>query len=454
MRILIYGINYLPEPTGIGKYTGEMAQWLAARGHEVRVVTAQPSYPQWRIFPGYRFWVYSKEKTAPAKPVEKSAVTNDGANHIETFRCPIWIPKKPQGWGRLLHLASFSLSSIPSLLCQLGWSPEIVLLVEPTFFCAPQALIVARLLRAKSWLHVQDFEVDAAFGLGGLSHSRACDWALAIERRILRSFDRVSAISQRMVERLSVKGVDSARRIMFPNWVDTEKIFPMNQRSPFRKELGVADSKLVALYSGSMGKKQGLELLAGAATRLSCCTDLHFVICGEGPSRKIFEGAVKKLPNLTLLPIQPAERLNDLLNLADIHLLPQVACAADLVMPSKLTGMMASGRAILATADPGTQLFEALEGTGLVTPPGDTNTFVSSLLKLVEDAALRERLGRAAREQAVSHLDREAILGQFEQALLNVCGASSAAVKTNSLVTRRRRLAAEEGAAAGNAGED
>ena len=63
-----------------------------------------------------------------------------------------------------------------------------------------------------------------------------------------------------------------------------------------------------------------------------------------------------------LLPLQPADRLNELLNLADIHLLPQRADAADLVMPSKLTGMMASGRAVLATASPGTQLATVIDG--------------------------------------------------------------------------------------------
>ena len=46
MKILVYGINYSPELTGIGKYTGEMVEWLAAQGHEVRVINAPPYYPQ------------------------------------------------------------------------------------------------------------------------------------------------------------------------------------------------------------------------------------------------------------------------------------------------------------------------------------------------------------------------------------------------------------------------
>jgi len=456
MRILIYGINFHPEPTGVGKYSGEMAQWLASRGHEIRVVTAPPSYPQWRIFPGYRAWKYSKKSF----PVQNRNGTPTNEGHapiagIEVFRCPIWIPKNPLGLKRLLHLASFGLSSMPAIFRQIGWSPDMVLLVEPTLFCALQALMMARWSGAKTWLHVQDFEVDAAFGLGDFSASRVRDWAFALERRIVSAFGRVSAISKRMVERLPAKGVDPSRCVLFPNWVDTAEIFPLEGHSPFRKQLGISESTVVALYAGSMGKKHGLELLVEAARRLSHCAGLRFVFCGEGPSRQLLADKAKDVPNVTFLPVQPANQLNDLLNLADIHLLPQLADAADLVMPSKLTGMMASGRATVATAFPGTQLFEALEGAGILTPPGDVNAFAAALLRLVEDPPLREQLGQAARNHAVAHLSRHEILGQFERSMMSVCGVSSPAAETSPFMPPPRKLTARENAVAvGNAGED
>jgi colanic acid biosynthesis glycosyl transferase WcaI len=456
MRILIYGINFHPEPTGIGKYTGEMAGWLAGRGHEVRVVTAPPSYPQWRTFPGYRAWKYSRERLRLQNGNGKtSGIQHAQGPDVEIFRCPVWVPESPKGAKRLFHLASFGLSSLPLVVRQVGWSPDIVLLVEPTLFCALQTLLVARWSGAKAWLHIQDFEVDTAFELGDLSSSRLRDWALAVERRILPVFDRISAISHRMVERLLVKGVDPSRCILFPNWVDTNEIYPLAGPSPFRKELGIPESTVVALYSGSMGKKQGLDLLAGAARRLSHHPGLRFVFCGEGPRRQIFVDRAKDLPNVSLLPVQPADRLNDLLNLADIHLLPQLSHAADLVMPSKLTGMMASGRAIVATAHPGTQLFGTLKGKGVVTPPEDVGAFESALLQLVEDPCLREHLGLEARKYAVSHLNRDEILREFEQSMLDICNISSLEPGTGAFAAQRRKFASEESAmTAGNCGED
>ncbi len=129
---------------------------------------------------------------------------------------------------------------------------------------------------------------------------------------------------------------------------------------------------------------------------------------------------------MTVLPLQPADKLNELLNLADIHLLPQVANAADLVMPSKLTGMMASGRPVIATAQARSQLAEVLKGRGVVTPPGDVEAFSCALDHLARDSEERSRMGANARKFAVEHMDRDQILRRFEASLLQACARSSA----------------------------
>lgn len=405
MRILIYGLNYAPEMTGIGKYTGEMATWLAGRGHEVRVVTAPPYYPAWKIWPEYRGKAYRKEQTAGGPLV---------------YRTPLWVPERPTGKTRLIHLASFALGSFPVALGLTGWTPDVVFTVEPTFFSAPFALAIARLSGAKSWLHVQDFEVDAAFELGmlpprGPIHS----FALWLESLFTRGFDRVSSISQKMVERSLTKGVPASKTVLFPNWVDIDLVQPGSRDTSYRRELGLED-KTVVLYSGNMGGKQGLEMLAPLAQACASNPGIHFVFCGDGAFRPLLEEQVAGLPNVTLLPLQPLEKLNPLLNMADIHLLPQRAGAADLVMPSKLTGMLSSGRPVIATASPGTQVAMVVEGRGLVVPAEDLTALSAAVQELASDPARRATLGSAARAYAEQHLGREQVLRQFEQDLLTV----------------------------------
>ncbi len=404
MRILIVGINYAPELTGIGKYTGEMAEWLAKHGHEVRVVTAPPYYPEWHISNAYSAWRYHFEDM----------------NGVSVWRCPLWVPAKPSGLKRLIHLTSFALSSFPVMLGQILWKPDVVMAIEPPLMCAPVSLLVSRLAGAKVWLHIQDFEVDAAFGLGILKSNLLRKAVLHLERRLMRSFDSVSTISHKMLEKLIEKGVESDKTVYFPNWADVATIFSLEKESPLRKELGIPADKLVALYSGNMGEKQGLEIVLEAARRLVTNLEIQFVLCGDGAAKATLFEAYGKLPNVVWFPLQPVERLNDLLNMADIHLLPQRADVADLVMPSKLSGMLASGRPVLATAHAGTQVTQIVASCGKVVEPGDVQGFVQGLLELLHSPQVRTTLGAAAR-QAAHQWDKSNVLHRFEEHLYGLC---------------------------------
>jgi colanic acid biosynthesis glycosyl transferase WcaI len=188
-----------------------------------------------------------------------------------------------------------------------------------------------------------------------------------------------------------------------------------------RRELGIDDSAIVALYSGSMGEKQGLHLLAEAAHCLAGHSKIRFVFCGAGTYRTKFMSLVGELPNVIFLPLQPENRLNDLFNLADIHLLPQRDDAADLVMPGKLKEMLASGRPVVATARPETQIAACVQDRGLVVPPGDSAVIVSAICRLATDADLRRQMGEEARKYAVRHLGRDRLMQEFEQSLTAVC---------------------------------
>jgi len=408
-RILVTGINYAPENIGTGKYTAELCEWLASHGHQVRVVTAPPYYPAWKVWAGHRRFWFARECR----------------DNVDVIRCPIWVPARPRGLTRMLHLGSFALTSFLAFVHAIAWRPKVVLTIAPTLASAPGAWLLAKLTAARSWLHIQDFEVDAAMDMGIVDAGPLKRLALAAERWLLCRFDRVSTISPKMLERLTQKGVSLRCQLSFPNWVDTDAIQPLDVPSAYRGELGIPDSAIVALYSGNMGLKQGLELLGDAAHRLSDLSQLYFVFGGEGPAREALECACSHLPNVRFLSLQPIERLRDWLGLADVHLLPQRADVADLVMPSKLTGMLASGRAVLATALPDTGVALALTDSGVVTPPGDVDAFAAALRILATDGQQRQALGLAARRQALATLSREAILGAFHNDLERLLGGAA-----------------------------
>ena len=148
MKILIYGINYSPELTGVGKYTGEMSEWMAKKGHQVKIITAPPYYPEWKIS--------SKYENKYSRSFEKN---------IEIIRCPIYVPKRRSPVLRILHLISFSLSSFLYVLKNIWWKPDVVIQVIPTIFCSAQTLLLCKFSGAKSIIHIQDYEIDAMYGL-------------------------------------------------------------------------------------------------------------------------------------------------------------------------------------------------------------------------------------------------------------------------------------------------
>jgi colanic acid biosynthesis glycosyl transferase WcaI len=442
MKILIYGLNYAPELTGVGKYTAEMAVLLAGRGHEVRVVCAPPYYPEWRVAENYASWRYQREM-------------RDG---VTIWRAPLWVPARPSGLKRMLHLASFAVSSLPLLARQVLWRPDVAMLIAPTLMGAPATLVLARIARASAWLHIQDFEVDAAFDLGLLKSSRAARVARWIESTLLRRFDTVSSITPQMSARAVVKGVEPSRVVCLPNWVDVSTIFPLTRASEYRRLLGIPADQKVVLYSGNMGAKQGIETLADTAASLAARADVTFVFCGNGAAKESLLERCAGLTNCVFIPLQPAERLNELLNLADIHVLPQRSDAADLVMPSKLTGMFASGRAVVAMARRGTGLYDVVSPRGVVVPPDNVKALASAITVLASDRERRAALGKAARHYAERALSPESTIGAFEErlaALARESGGPRANVETPyfgaprpaTAAARRRKPATTEEAA-------
>jgi colanic acid biosynthesis glycosyl transferase WcaI len=405
MKILIYGINFKPELTGIGKYSGEMSDWLADRNHEIHVITAPPYYPEWSIRAGFSNF-YS--------------VTHENLNY-KVYRCPIWVPKKASGIKRMLHLLSFVLSSFPVLLLQCQWKPDIVFTLEPTVLCAPQAYLISRFCRARSWLHIQDLEFDAAFNLGIVSLPLIKNILMKLDVMVTNKFDVVSTISVNMQSKLVKKGIDKNKIFLFPNWVDLQNyVFDKNLSLDYRRKLGIDDKQVVALYSGNMGKKQGLEILVEVIKSFKNSARITFVLCGAGVMRDYLQKHCEKFDNVKFLALQSKELLPVFLGIADIHLLPQRREASSLVMPSRMTTMLTSGKPIVGIAEQGSDVEIVLRTTGICCIPDRSIDFSNAIKLLAESPILREKLGLEGKIYAFTNLDKEKILLSFEKKLFNI----------------------------------
>ena len=400
-RILIHAINFAPELIGCAKYTTELAQFLDEGGNQVEVVTAPPHYPGWFAREPYNAWSYRRESMGG----------------IKISRCPMLMKKDGGGLWRLLAPMTFAIAAAPMVVWRiLRFRPDVVMCVEPTLFSAPAAMIAAKLVGARTLLHVQDLEVDAAFEVGHIKGKALRGAARFLERALLGAFDRIVTISEKMRGALIGKGLPRSKVEVLRNWVDLDAIkpWPVHRGSAFRAQLGIDAELFVVLYAGHVGVKQALDVVLDAARQLVSQEAVHFVIAGEGPKKAWLRTAYGDLPNVSYLPLQPAERLDELLSMADLHVLPQHKGAADLVLPSKLGGMLASGRPIVATVDGGTELSDILTGVALLTPAGDS-TALAEAISRAKDMDLSGHVEKGLR--VAETLSSRRLLPLFERAL-------------------------------------
>ncbi|WP_017672089.1 WcaI family glycosyltransferase [Blastomonas sp. AAP53] len=404
MKLLVTSINYAPEPTGTGPYSAILCEEFAQRGHDVQVVCGYPFYPQWQVYDGYANTWWMKEQRGG----------------VDVYRCPIYVPASVNGLKRLLHYLSFTVTAWPRLLTQmLLRRPDVLLCVAPTLMAMSFITPVARLLGIRTWIHIQDFEVEAGFATNQLkSDSLVGRLAKAFENFSFWGYDFASTISPAMLRKLKSKVHQRTRTQELRNWAELDLI-KVEEHSTYRDTWAIT-TPYVALYSGSVAKKQGIDVLIEVARLLAPRGDITIIICGNGPEVDDLRRQAGDVSNLQFHDLQPMAQLSDLLALATVHLLPQKKDAADLVLPSKMANMLASGRPIVTGASAETSLAQEIYGCGVSVEPEDASAMADAIAALLDDTARRASLGANARRRAESDWAKQAIMDKFEAALLTV----------------------------------
>lgn len=411
MRILIYSYNYHPELIGIAPLMTELAEGLAQRGHQVRVVTGMPNYPERRIYPGYQGRWYMTEVI----------------NSVTVQRSTLWIRGPHPGLlDRILLDASFVCTSMVHALK--SWAPDVVLAtVPPLPICLP-ATLLGLLRRCPVILNVQDILPEAAVHVGLLKNKTMIRVFEGLEKFAYQNSHTISVIAEGFVNNLISKGVKPEKIVLIPNWVNENFIRPLPKENAFRAAHNLR-GKFVVLYSGNIGLTQRLETAIEAAVFLRHIPEIVFVIVGEPTAIHELDDycQVCKTPNVMLLPFEPHERLPEMLAAADVGLVMQKHNVISFNMPSKIPVHLASGRPIVASVpSSGTAARAVMEsGGGIMVPPEDPEALASCILDLYKHPEKVEALGVKAREFAMSHYAFEGALRRYEDLFLTVKESAS-----------------------------
>lgn len=404
--VLIIGINFSPELTGIGKYTGEMVDWLTENDFNCNVVTAFPYYPYWKTQKPYKNIFYTRETLKNGR--------------LNIYRCPMFVPQNPTGLKRLIHEASFFLSAL-IMVMYLLFKPKkhYIFCIAPPFHLGFLGLIYRFFKGGEIIYHIQDLQIEAARDLQIIKSDVAFKALFSMEANVMKRVNHVSTISTGMLKKIAKKTEKDI--LFFPNWVDTTTYCPLYDSAELKILWGFDKNDKIVLYSGSIGEKQGLEGILTVAKKLETSPFIKFVICGTGPYKEklIAKAKEQKLNNVHFLPLQEPQQFNNFLNMADVHLVLQKKSASDLVMPSKLTTILAVGGLALITAEPGTNLFEIVNDNmmGVVIPSENLGLLETAILSCCSRDNLTVKLN--GRNYAENHLNKNSILSRVFSKLEN-----------------------------------
>ena len=401
MRVIVWGINYAPEFTGIAPHSVALCEFLSARGHDVEMVSTFSYYPTWRKLPEDEGKLYR----------------TDLINGVPVHRCWHFVPARVSALKRIIHEATFIKTSFLRML--LLPRPDVFVVVSPPLALGAAAWLMSRLKRAPFVFHVQDLQPDAALKLGMLRQGWFTRALLWLEAFAYAKAARVSSITRGMLDVFRSKRVPEEKLVYFPNAIALRDAAPPPARGQFRERNGFGTEEFIAVYAGNLGVKQGLDVLIEAA-RLVTDKSIRIVICGAGAQRDVLAGRVRELglPNVTMLPLQEGEDYRALLADVDVCFITQQAGAGNSFFPSKLLGLLAQGKPIIIVADPESELARSVAdgGYGLSLRPGEPAELARVLDSLAND---RERLAEysAAGRQYVQQWEKTTVMENFEREL-------------------------------------
>ena len=408
VRIAILGINYFPEPTGIAPYTTALATGLAARGHDVRVITGCPHYPQWRRAAGAGL---RSTEVIDGVPIRR-------LNHV--------VPSGKSWFGRAAMEVTFGLQIVTS-----RWGrPEVIVCITPTLLATSMAVTRAR----ASWRRPAiGILVQDVYGRGALEsgiRSTTVKRTLStVESATLRAADDIAVIHRGFGSDLVDDfGVDARRIREIRNWSHVGAPDPMASAA-FRTARGWSRDDVVVLHAGNMGYKQGLENVVAAADLASHMgTRVHFVLLGDGNQRAALQVAAAKLTNVEFLPPVDEVDFPAALGAADVLLVNERPGVGHMSVPSKLTSYFRAGKPVLAAIDEGghTAWEMASSGGGVTVPAGRPDLLLGEAVRLGTDPVLAQRLGRRGRLYCEATLSEESALERYESWIMDLVASRGA----------------------------
>jgi len=408
LSLLVVCPHFEPDTAPTGAVMTRIVSELVSLGNEVHVVTSLPWYRKHRIEEEWRDVTWSRRTSRSSWGSITRLDPFAGSDKRNVLR-------------RALGFIGFTVTStVAALSVTRRHDVDAIIVMSPPLTLGVGAKVVALIRRVPMILNIQDVFPDAAIRTGVISNGLVIRLARALERWTYRASSAITVLSDDLRDNVCAKlPIRSRDRVeVIPNFVDVDAITPCDRSTGYRAELGLGDGPVV-MYAGNVGFSQSLGLIVEAARALP---QAMFVINGSGSARSDLEAMAVGQANVVFGEFQPAERLGEVLGTADLHVVPLHEGLGSVSVPSKTYSILAAGRPILASIDPGTEVPRILEssGAGVAVPPDNAEVFVDGIRQLLADPERLETMGRLGREFVENGVSPRAVAERYVELIRRI----------------------------------
>ena len=395
-KILIISEPFYPQIAAIGQLLTDLSEDLIKAGYQVRVVTGNPKY------------TCDKNNKIPRREIYKG---------IEIIRLYNTVFKKYRMTGRVLNYLTFHFFVFFQALFH--EKPDLVFVLSTPPFISLSGLILKVFKGSKVIYNVQDLFPDLAVELGELKNKLFIKFLKKLSKLIIRKVDKVIVVGEYMEKKTGEELLKETSKnnhiITIHNWADGDKIKVLRgdiEDNFLRKKWGL-EGKFVVLYSGNIGYLHEFDTIISAADFLAKeeLKEIIFVFIGEGIKKNYIKEKVrqKRLSNVLLFPYQSYEILNYSLGIASVSLVTLEKGFEGMVVPSKIYGILASGKPVVAVVGGKSEIVEIIEKgqCGKIVKIGDYQALVKCIKSYYENPTKCSEDGLNGRRYFEKNYDRK-----------------------------------------------
>ncbi|MBI1190722.1 MAG: glycosyltransferase [Tepidisphaera sp.] len=388
LHVVLLNQPFFPDVVSTAQIAKDLADALVRRGHKVTAVASRS--------------VYGQAGAALPRREEVPVRHADGglAGHISVRRVGLSVFGKKGIAARLADFLFFYLLATLRVLTLPR--PDIVVGFTTPPFIACVGVLARWLRGSKSVYWVMDLYPDVAIECGVMKPgSLTARFFERLSRWLLKKSSAVVVLGRCMRERVLAKGIAPDKVAWIPVWADLSGISPVaHEANPYRAKFAPG-GEFVVMYSGNLGIGHDAQTMIDAMKLLKDDATIRFVFVGGGKRRREVEEAAarEKLTNFAWFEYQPREALGQSLSAADVHLISLRRGLEGIMVPSKLFGVMAAGRASIYIGEPSSEIWRVLgeAGAGVMTKEGDGPALARTIVELRDELARRRAMGEAAR---------------------------------------------------------